>query len=55
MSTDHRRGAEKSPARKPYRKPKLEEYGTIRKITAHIGSASPNIDPPPHVSKSRTH
>lgn len=39
-----------TPARKPYVKPKLEEYGSIAEITRHIGNASPNVDPPPYAA-----
>jgi hypothetical protein len=36
--------------RKPYQRPKLEEYGNIRDITKHVGNASPVFDPPPYAS-----
>jgi hypothetical protein len=49
MSTEDRPDAEKGPPRKPYHKPKLEVYGSIVEITAHVGNASPHADPPPHV------
>jgi hypothetical protein len=34
--------------RKPYWKPKLEVYGNVREITAHVGNAGTHADPPPH-------
>ena len=43
-----------APPRKPYKKPKLEEYGNLREITRHTGGAG-NPDPPPHTTGGGTH
>jgi hypothetical protein len=34
--------------RKPYTQPKLQVYGDLRSITAHVGNAGASGDPPPH-------
>ena len=58
MAVDKDPDRERAPVdptpRRPYHKPKLADYGTVRDITTHVGNVSPIADAPPHFGKFRT-